>query len=152
MALFCACEALKALVTPLEYRAVYIPLLPASLMSLDEVGTLLADCSTPYLIGCESALLANLGAAGVGTGTPPAALLPLSVVVDLDSGTVHHPSATSWFRATAPPVISLCRELSRCMGDVTQFREAAAQAACLRFVVDTVNINQGFLARSHPHP
>ena len=140
--LFCACEALKSLVTPLEYRAVYIPLLPASLMSLDEVGTLLTDCSTPYLIGCETALLAQLGTAA------PAALLPLSVVVDLDAGTVHHPSATGWFKATAPPIISLCRELSRCMGDVMQFREAAAQAACLRFVVNTLNLSAGFLARS----
>ena len=140
--LFCACEALKALITPLEYRAVYIPLLPASLMSLDEVGTLLTDCSTPYLIGCETALLSKLGSAA------PATLLPLSVVVDLDAGTVHHPSATGWFKATAPPIISLCRELSRCMGDVMQFREAAAQAACLRFVVNTLNLGAGFLSRS----
>ena len=48
-------------------------------------------------------------------------------------------------------MLSLVRELSGCMGDVTQFKQAAVQAACLRFVVDTVNINAGFLARS-PSP
>ena len=30
-------------------------------MSLDEAHTLLVDCSTPYLIGCETALLASFG-------------------------------------------------------------------------------------------
>ena len=144
--LFCACEALKSLVSPLEYRAVYIPLLPAPLMSADEVRTLLVDCSTPYLIGVDSALLASLWpraakeAGGGSASAAPAALAPHAVIVDLDSGAVSHAATTRWFRATQAPVLSLVRELSGCMGDMTQFKQAAVQAACLRFVVDTVNL------------
>ena len=96
--LFCACEALKALVSPLEYRAVYIPLLPAPLMSADEVRTLLVDCSTPYLIGIDSALLASLWggdskqpSASASASAPPVALQDYSVVVDLDAGTQPQP-------------------------------------------------------------
>ena len=58
--LYLCSEALKALLTPLQTSAVYIPLLPHHLMSADEAATLLFDCSTPYLIGCETALLASL--------------------------------------------------------------------------------------------
>ena len=48
------------------------------------------------------------------------------------AGTVFHPPTTAWFRATHAPVLSLVRELSGCMGDVTQFKQVAVQAACLR--------------------
>ena len=90
--LFCACEALKSLVSPLEYRAVYIPLLPSPLMSADEVRTLLVDCSTPYLIGIDSALLASLWGGDFNLTSASASALPVtlqeySVVVDLDAGT-----------------------------------------------------------------
>ena len=113
--------------------------------------TLLADCSTPYLIGVDTCLLREVLGRGKGQGNvhgKVAELLPLAVVVDLDAGTVHHPAATSWFKPSQPPVLSLVRELSGCMGDVMQFRPAAAQAACLRFVVDALNLSAGFLARS----
>ena len=134
--LFCACEALKALISPLEYRAVYIPLLPSPLMSPDEVRTLLVDCSTPYLIGIDSSLLGSLWQTDpkqpLASASPPAALQDTAVVVNLDAGTVFHPPTTAWFRATHAPVLSLVRELSGCMGDVTQLKQVAVQAACLR--------------------
>ena len=59
--LFGAASSLRALISPLEYRGVFIPLLPAGLMPDADARTLLFDCSTPYLIGVESALLAQLG-------------------------------------------------------------------------------------------
>ena len=67
-------------------------------MSADEVRTLLVDCSTPYLIGIDSALLASLWggdskqpSASASASAPPVALQDYSVVVDLDAGTQPQP-------------------------------------------------------------
>lgn len=130
--------ALKALITPLEYSAVFIPLLPQHLMSAEEASVLLGDCSTPYLIGCETALLHSLGG-----GLPCHA-----AVVDLDAGSVRHAPSTEWFDARRPPFTSLISELQRCMGAGSAFKPLRTQAACLRFVVDLLNIKTGFLALS----
>ncbi|KAL1510542.1 hypothetical protein AB1Y20_006845 [Prymnesium parvum] len=135
--LYCASCALKALITPLEYPHVYIPLLPAHLMEFESVRTLLLDSCTPYLIGCETQLLEAIG-------NPPAN----SVIADLDGGVVHRAPGTEWFDERAPPFFSLCQELQLSMGDCMQFRPSAAQTACLRFVVDVLNLSTGFLARS----
>jgi hypothetical protein len=61
-------------------------------MSADEVRTLLVDCSTPYLIGIDSALLASLWGVDFNLTSASASALPVtlqeySVVVDLDAGT-----------------------------------------------------------------
>ena len=135
--LYCATCALKALATPLPYSNVYIPLLPAHLMGRDEAATLLFDCSTPYLIGVETALLASLG------GELPAA----AVVVDLDRGQIRAAPSAPWLAAAAPPFSTLADELQRCMV-AASFKPMRAQAACLRFVVDVLNFETGFLARS----
>jgi hypothetical protein len=141
--LYHATCALKALISPLSYGHIFIPLLPTLLMSADEAEVLLVDCSTPYLIGCETSLLASFG-----TGALPST----AVVVSLDRGIVRRAPGTDWFDARAPPFASLCAELQRCMGGGGQpFRGLRAQAACLRFVVDVINIPTGFLASS-PSP
>ena len=75
-------------------------------MSTDEASTLLCDCSTPYLIGCETALLASFGR------SPP----DDAVIVDLDRGAVRRAPDTGWFDHTRPPFASLTAELQRCMG------------------------------------
>ena len=98
--LFGAASSLRALISPLEYRGVFIPLLPAGLMPDADARTLLFDCSTPYLIGVESALLAQLGGAPAST-----------VVFSIDDGTVRHAPGTGWYSPHAPPVLGLCREL-----------------------------------------
>lgn len=140
--LYHATCALKSLISPLTYGHVFIPLLPTLLMSPDEAQVLLVDCSTPYLIGCETSLLASFG------GTLPST----AVVVNLDRGIVKRAPGTEWFDARSPPFASLCAELQRCMGGSGQpFRGLRAQAACLRFVVDLINISTGFLASS-PSP
>ena len=138
--LFCASCAARALLAPLEFSGVFIPLLPAHLMSHDEARTLLHDCSTPYLIGVDSTLLAELG-------PPPAA----AVIVDLDAGVVQRPPQMGWFDARRPPFAALCGELAGCMGGTARrpFRQVGAHAACLRFVVDALNVRgHGFLAAS----
>ena len=138
--LFCASCAARALLAPLEFSGVFIPLLPAHLMSHDEARTLLHDCSTPYLIGVDSTLLAELG-------PPPAA----AVIVDLDAGVVQRPPQMGWFDARRPPFAALCAELAGCMGGTARrpFRQVGAHAACLRFVVDALNVRgHGFLAAS----
>lgn len=136
--LYLATSALKALITPLQYTSVFIPLLPSKLMSLDEAATLLCDCSTPYLIGCETSLVASFS-----NGVPAAA-----VVVDLDRGDVRRAAGTEWFNARSQPFASLCSELQRCMGTGAAFKALRAQGACLRFVVDVLNVRTGFLAAS----
>ena len=137
--LYCATCALRSLMTPLASSAVFIPLLPTHLMSLDEAHTLLHDCSTPYLIGVESAMLAAFDSA----------LPQTAVVVDLDRGVVRRaPGSEEWFTARAPPFESLVHELQGCMGAGAAFKALRAQAACLRFVIDVVNVRSGFLARS----
>lgn len=140
--LYCATNALRALITPLAYSGVFIPLLPTHLMSLDEAYTLLHDCGTPYLIGCESALLRSFG---VDDPLPRDA-----VVVDLDQGIVRRAPVidAEWYSAVAPPYAVLTSELQRCMGAGSAFKALRAQAACLRFVVDALNVQCGFLARS----
>lgn len=96
--LYCASCALKALITPLEYPHVYIPLLPTHLMEVDSVATLLLDSCTPYLIGLESQLLHSIGS------TPTNA-----VIADLDCGAVSRAPGTEWFDPRAPPFLALCR-------------------------------------------
>jgi hypothetical protein len=76
--LYCSACALKALITPLETSTIFIPLLPQHLMSADEAGTLLCDCTRPYLIGCSTALLSSMGR------SPSSEV----VLVDLDRGQV----------------------------------------------------------------
>ena len=56
--------------------------------------------------------------------------------------------STEWFDARRPPFTSLISELGRCMGGGRTFKPLRAQAACLRFVVDLLNIKTGFLAIS----
>ena len=137
--LYCATTALKSLMTPLTSSAVFIPLLPSTLMSLEEVHVLLCDCSTPYLIGVESSLVASF------RGHLP----EHAVIVDLDRGTVRRPpNSDEWFNPRAPIYESLSAELQRCMGQGSAFKALRAQAACLRFIVDVLNIRKGFLSRS----
>jgi len=68
---FHAASALRYLMAPLEYSGVFIPLLPPPLMPPNDAATLLFDCSTPYLIGCETLLLRRLG--GASTEPQPSA-------------------------------------------------------------------------------
>ena len=141
--LYCATSALKALLTPLSYSSVYIPLLPAQLMQLEEAATLLLDCSSPYLIGCETSLLVALG------GRLPTD----AAVADLDRGTVRRAPRDPErdFSERTPPFASLATELAACMprAGVQSFRSVHAHAACLRFVIDVLNFRTtGFLPNS----
>ena len=41
----------------------------------------------------------------------------------------------------------LLQELQGCMGDCMQFKQNGVQTACLRFVVDAINLREGFISR-----
>ena len=94
--------ALVHTLSPLSYSGTFIPFLPANLHP--EPGTLVNCSPTPFIIGIERHLVAQLEP-----------LAPHVVVFDLDDGTLAGDEALAELRAlaTAPALLELNAELAR---------------------------------------
>lgn len=127
------------LVYPLEYPGVVVPFLPRSLHP--EPGTLINDNVAPFLIGCDAELAKEMA--------------PLSdelLVVDLDGGGVRYPAPDpydAWLQA--PAAERLVTALRAHAYSPDELSAPGVRAACLRFVLDIVDLDDGALPNSaHP--
>ncbi|KAJ1631839.1 hypothetical protein T492DRAFT_993355 [Pavlovales sp. CCMP2436] len=128
-----------ALLFPLEYPGVVVPLLPRSLHP--DPATLINDNVAPFLIGVDAELAGEIA--------PYADDL---LVVDLDTGVVRWPSPDpfeAWLRA--PAAERLVASLRAHADSDDDLSAAGLRAGALKFVLDVVDLDDGALANSaHP--
>lgn len=130
--------ALNSLIAPLKVAGIFIPYLPAGLMSEEEVDLLINEATQPSLIGAKSSLITRLPK-----------LSQELISANLDQGTVRHPAMLAgrfqrddlrklW------PVKRLCAQLAVTMKDQgSHFSETTVRSACLGFVMTLSNAFEG---------
>lgn len=129
-------DSVLALLHPLEYPGVVIPFLPDALHP--DPGTLINDNVAPFFIGCSAALASRVSPVAEDTA-----------VVDLDAGTVR------WPQDGIVEALLGCPSAARLVTSLRQHAVAGGRAsasgvraACLRFVLDVVDLEDGCLANS----
>jgi hypothetical protein len=132
-------SAAIALLFPLEYPGVVVPLLPRSLHP--DPATLINENVAPFLIGCDAELAADIE--------------PYSddlLVVDLDRGSVRWPTPDTYEQWLRSPVAQRLVTALRAYADSDdELSLAGIRAGCLRFVLDLVDLDDGALSNSaHP--
>ena len=123
-------EALRALIAPLRFSSLYVPYLPATLMSSADAHTLLCDSTSPFLVGTHTSLQQTIAAEGMS-------LSDELVIANLDSAEVRpslsptseiFPTSLSGLANAAPPLGGLIRRLTPLVS-AEKFDEGAVQAA-----------------------